>query len=129
MTQSLQLIGQIGSEYELEFAEIVRDYGDGRDDSVLVGHSEGQEFVTLIFNALTDRSGDTISDPEDSTTKTRMKYLIDFFTRRKVDGEAFNVTTTREQTLLVKFADRSLTAKNIGRKAYSVGIRFRQHRD
>lgn len=127
-TQTFQLIGQMGSAYELQFARIVHDFGDGYESAALVGNSSGQEFVTLKFNVLTDRAGDVLTDPEDSTSKTRAKYLIDFFTRRMVDGAAFNVTTTRGDTLLVTFAESTLSAEIINRKAYSTGLRFRQHR-
>lgn len=127
-TQTFQLPGQLTSEYELQFARIVHDFGDGYESAALVGNSSGQEFVTLVFNALTDRSGDVLTDPEDSTSKTKAKYLIDFFARRMVDGAAFNVTTTRGDTLLVTFAESTLNMKIIGRKAFSTGLRFRQHR-
>ena len=127
-TQTFQLIGQIGSEYELRVARIDHDFGDGYDSSTLVGNSAGQEFVTLVFNALTDRTGDQITDPEDSVSKTKTEYVKDFFLARMADGAAFNVTTTRGETLLVKFAEPSLTLRNISRKAFSTGIRFRQHR-
>lgn len=127
-TQTFQLIGQIGSEYELQVARIYHDFGDGYESSTLVGNAAGQEFVTLVFNVLTDRTGDVLTDPEDSVSKTKFEYLHDFFLARMADGAAFNVTTTRSETLLVTFADPSITARNIGRKAFSTGLRFKQHR-
>ena len=128
-TQTFQLIGQLGSEYEIAFARLDFDYGDGYEQSVIVGHSSGQEFVTLVFNVLSNRSAQNITDPEDSVSKTREKYLIDFFTRRQVDGAAFNVTTTRGDTLLVTFAEARLNLKRSYKQASgSVAIRFRQHR-
>lgn len=127
-TQTFQLIGQIGSEYELRVARIEHDFGDGYESSTLVGNSAGQEFVTLVFNALTDRSGDVLTDPEDSTSKTKLEYVHDFFLARMADGAAFNVTTTRGDTLLVTFGEPAIAAKTIGRKAFSMSFRFKQHR-
>ncbi|MGH7815784.1 MAG: hypothetical protein ACREOR_00185 [Candidatus Binatia bacterium] len=127
-TQTFVLIGQPSSEYELAFARLDFDFGDGYEQSVIVGHSSGQEFVTLVFNALSNRSAQNITDPEDSTAKTPEKYLIDFFTRRMVDGAAFNVTTTRGATLLVTFADSKLPIKRTGKNIGQINIRFRQHR-
>lgn len=69
MPETFQLIGQIGSEYEIRVARIDHDFGDGYDSSTLVGNSAGQEFVTLVFNALTDRTGDQITDPEDGAAR------------------------------------------------------------
>lgn len=128
MPETFQLIGQVGSDYELRVARLYHDFGDGYATTELVGNAAGEEFVTLVFNALTDRTGDQITDPEDSTAKTKFEYLKDFFLARMADGEAFNVTTTRGETLLVLFAEPGLSLRNISRKAFSTGIRFRQYR-
>lgn len=127
-TQTLQITGQLGSDYELAFARLDFDYGDGYEQSVIVGHSSGQEFVNLTFNGLSNRSAQNITDPEDSTSKTPEKYLIDFFTRRMVDGAAFNVTTTRGDTLLVTFADSRLSINRFSKQVGKVTVRLRQHR-
>lgn len=127
-TQTFQLIGQINSEYELAYARLDFDFGDGYEQSVIVGHSAGQEFVTLVFNVLSNRSAQNILDPEDATNKTPEKYLIDFFKNRMVDGAAFNVTTTRGDTLLVTFADSRLPITRISKQVGQISIRFRQHR-
>lgn len=127
-TQTFQLIGQPGSDYELAFARLEFNFGDGYEQAVIVGHSSGQEFATLTFNVISNRSAQNLTDPEDSTNKTPEKYLIDFFTRRMVDGEAFNVTTTRGDTLLVTFAQDTLPIKRIAKNAGQISIRFKQHR-
>lgn len=128
-TQTFQLIGQLGSDYELAFARLDFDFGDGYQQSVNVGHSDGQEFMTLVFNALSNRSANNITDPEDSTSKTPEEYVKDFFVRRMNDGEAFNVTTTRGDTLLVTFAESRLNLRRSHKQASGgVSIRFRQHR-
>ncbi len=127
-TQTLQITGQLNSDYELSFARLEFNFGDGYEQAAIVGHSSGQEFVTLNFNGLSNRSAQNLTDPEDSMAKTPEKYLIDFFKRRMVDGEAFNVTTTRGDTLLVTFADSTLPLKRFGKNVSSVAIRFKQHR-
>jgi hypothetical protein len=128
MAAAFLLIGQLSSEYELTFARLDFDYGDGYEQSVNVGHSSGQEFVTLTFNAISDRSAQNVTDPEDATAKTPEKYLIDYFKRRMDDGDYFNVTTTRGDTLSVTFADSKLNINRFGKQVGRVSIRFRQHR-
>lgn len=127
-TQTFQLIGQLESGYEINFARLDFDYGDGYMQSVNVGHSSGQEFVNLTFNAISNRAAQNITDPEDSTSKTPEKYLIDFFARRMNDGAAFNVTTIRGDTLLVTFADPRLNITRFSKQVGKVTIRFRQYR-
>lgn len=127
-TQTFQLIGQLGSDYELAFSRLNFDYGDGYEQSVIVGHSDGQEFINITFNVLSNRAASNITDPETSTIKTPEQYLIDFFKRRMADGEAFNVTTTRGATLLVTFADSKLNINRFGKQVGRVTVRCRQHR-
>lgn len=128
MPETLQITGQLGSDYELAYARLDFDYGDGYEQSVIVGHSSGQEFINITFNAISNRTAQNLIDPEDSVSKTPEKYLIDFFKRRMVDGEAFNVTTTRGDTLLVTFAQDQLQIKRFGKQVGLVTIRCRQHR-
>ncbi len=127
-TQTFQLIGQVGSDLMLSVARIVHDFGDGYESATVTGNSAGQEFVTLVFNTLSDRSAQNLTDPEDSVSKTPVEYLLDFFLARMADGAAFNVTTTRGATLLVTFAESEVNLRTISRKAFSTGLRFRQHR-
>lgn len=127
-TQTFALIGQIGSGGRLAVARLNFDYGDGYEQSVVVGHSSGQEFVNLTFNALSDRTAQNIVDAEDSVTRTPLEYAIAFFKRRMVDGAAFNVTTTRDDTLLVYFAEDEISYDTISKKAHRGGLRFRQAR-
>lgn len=125
---AFQLIGQIGSGYALDFARLEFDYGDGKIDSVLVGHSDGQEFMTIEFNALSNRSAQNITDTEDSNVKTPEKYLIDFVKRRAGDGAAFDVTTTRGDTLSVKLAEYRVEFQRIGKDVSKATIRVKQAR-
>src|SRR5689334_13978103 len=127
-TQTFQLIGQINSGGRRVVARLRWPFGDGFEMGALVGHSDGQEFVNIVFNALSDRTAQNITDLEDSTSKTPMQYLIDFFMRREVDGAAFNVTTTRNATLLVYLDEDELNWDIIGKKAFKTGLRFRQAR-
>lgn len=127
-TQTFQLIGQIGSTGRKAVARLRFDYGDGYEQGVIVGHADGQEFMTCTFNAISDRSANNITDPEDSTSKTPMEYLHDFFMRREVDGAAFNVTTTRGATLLVYLDEDSINWDVIAKNAHKITLRFRQAR-
>ena len=97
-------------------------------DQALVGNSAGQQFLRLTFS-LPDRATHVITDPEDSTSKTYARYLWEFWLRRKVDGEAFNVVHPRTGTnLLCVFAERRLTLHAVTRKCYTTGLRFKQYR-
>ena len=127
-TPSFQLIGQIASGGRLGFARLRWDFGDGYEWGALVGHSDGRESMTCVFNALSDRTADNITDAEDSTSKTPMEYLHDFFVRREQDGAAFNVTTTRGDTLLVYLDEDDLSWEVISKKAHKTGLKFRQAR-
>lgn len=127
-TQSFQLIAQVQSDLTFRVSRIVHDFGDGYQQAAVVGNSAGEEFVTLNFNTLSDRSAQNLIDPEDSVSKTPTKYLLDFFLARMLDGAAFNVTTTRGATLLVYFAESEINLRIISRKAFSTGLKFRQAR-
>lgn len=127
-TQTFQVPSQLQLEVAIEFAEIVRDYGDGYDDNVLVGHSDGQLFYRLVWNSLPDRTTHTVTD-EDAATVTWADYIWQFFINRKQDGEAFNITDPRSgSTVLVKFVERRLTYNMIHTSVFTTGILLRQHR-
>lgn len=125
---AFQLIGQIGSSYALDFARLEFDYGDGHQQSALVGHSDGQEFMTIEFNVLSNRSAQNITDAEDSTAKTPEKYVIDFVKRRAGDGASFTVTTTRGDTLSVRLAEYRVEFQRIGGNISKATLRVKQAR-
>jgi hypothetical protein len=127
-TPSFQLIGQIGSGYALDFARLNFNYGDGYMQSVLVGHADGQEFMTIEFNGLSNRTAQNLTDSEDSATKTPEKYLIDFVKRRAADGASFTVTTTRGDTLTVRLVDYRVEFVRIGKNVSKASIKVMQAR-
>ena len=128
MPETFQLIGQIGSGGSLSVARLRFRYGGGYEQSALVGHSSGDESVSLVFNALSDRTAQNLVDAEDSATRTPLEYAIAFFTRRMVDGAAFNVTTTRGDTLLVYLDEDTISYDYISKSVFKGGLRFRQAR-
>lgn len=130
MPQTLQVLGSYGMELDIEFAEIVRDFGDGYDDNVLVGNSSGEKFYRLVLEFLPDGTDQlSVVDPEDSLTKSYADYIWDFFVRRKQDGEAFNITDPRDgATVLVKFAESRLSYQFLTYKLFGSGLLLRQHR-
>lgn len=128
---TLQILGSYGFEPEIVFDEIVRDYGDGYDDTILVGHSQGVKFYKLNFEFLPDTTSElSVLDPEDSLTKSYARYLWDFFVRRKGDGAAFNITDPRDgSTVSVKFAEGRLSYTLFQYKIFSAaGVLLRQYR-
>ena len=127
---TLQILGNLGLDVGIRFAEIQRDFGDGHDRNELVGNSQGQLFYSLVFNVLPDRVTHTVTDPEDGdTVKSYANYLWDFFVRRKQDGLPFDITDPRTGlTVSVKFVDTELTYRLFSRKIYSTGLKLKQHR-
>jgi hypothetical protein len=128
MPETFQLIGQIGSSGRKAVARLRWNFGDGYEMGAVVGHQDGQEFVSILFNALSDRAAQNITDPEDMASKTPMEYALDFFLRREQDGEAFNVTTTRGATLLVYLDEDEISWDVISKNAHKTGLKFRQAR-
>lgn len=127
-TESFQLIGQLGSAGKKAVARLRWNFGDGYEYGAVVGHADGQEFVTLTFNALSDRSANNIVDPFDSVSKTPMEYLQDFFMRHEVSGAALNVTTTRGAALLVYLDEDEINWERFGKQVDKITLRFRQAR-
>lgn len=129
-TQTLQIIGSYGLELDLAVNEIVRDFGDGFDQTVFVGNTAGLRRYRLKYEFLPDSTSDlSVTDPEDSTVKSYARYLYDFFLRRKVDGAAFQITCPlKGDTVLVKFTDKVLTLQLFTYKLYSSGLALRQYR-
>lgn len=139
-TQTLKIFPSYGADIERTFDVIPRSFGDGYDNSVVVGNSTGLIFYRLRFDYL-HYSTDQLSvlDPEDSVTKNWPRYLWDFFARRIIDGEAFNIKydtdvynlvndTTTGTALLVKFVDTRISYNQFTFKLYSTGLTLRQWR-
>jgi len=129
-TQTLQILGSYGIDVEIEYAEIQRDFGDGYDANELVGNTAGELFYRLTYDYLPQTTVDFVLDPENANAVTSYAdYLWLFFTRRKVDGAAFNITDPKSgATVLVKFVDRRLSLKLINYKLFTSGLLLRQHR-
>jgi len=127
--QRLKILGQFDLECAIEFAELERDYGDGYDSTVRVGHSEGLKTYRLVYKALPQTQGQSILDDETMTQKKQADYLWDFFVKRKQDGEAFIIKDPRTETDIdVKFAERRLSYQMFALKLYSTGIALREWR-
>jgi hypothetical protein len=138
-TQSLLVPSSYGYSTTIEYDEVVHNYGSGYSTSSIVGHSEGVLYYTLRFDFLhyaTDQL--SLTDPEDLVLKSYPAYLLAFFKRRKIDGEAFNlkystdpfnlVDPTTGSSVLVKFIDRRLTLENVTFRLYTSGIQLKQYR-
>lgn len=138
-TQTLLIPSSYQYTTEIVFDVVDRSFGDGYDNSIVVGHSEGLLYYTLRYDFLhyaTDQL--SVTDPEDSTLKSWPSYLWAFFKRRIIDGEAFNlkysvdpfnlVDPATGSAVLVKFVDKRLSLENITFKLYSTGIVLRQYR-
>jgi hypothetical protein len=117
MPQTFLIKGQLTSGGRVAYSRLRWEFGEGYELGALVRHQDGREFVNYLFNALSDRPEHNITDPEDSTSKTRMHYALDFLKRREGDGAAFNVTTARGATLLVYLDEDEISWETITKRS------------
>ena len=127
--QTLQLNGDFGLDVEIEFSEIVQDYGGGFVDILRTGHTDGQNFYRLVYNVLPDSQGQHVTDPEDMVDKPKATYLWDFYVKRKQGDPFFYVKDPRTGLdVLVRFVDRRLSFNLFGVKLFSSRIFLAQVR-
>lgn len=126
----LQITGDFDLVEEIEFAEIVRNYGSGHDTVLRGGHSDGNLSFKLVYKTLSNSGGQQITDPRDSVAKAPARYLWETFVWAKQNNAALNVKSARTGSLvLVKFAERKLSYTLFAVRLFSTGIALKQYRD
>jgi phage-related protein len=128
--ERLEVIGSFGLSCVIGFDILEASFGDGYEDSALVGSSEGTRAWKLVFKVLPgvlDRStqGGTF------TIESRADYLWDFFVRRKAEGNSsFWITCPRDnQDYLAKFVEHTLSFDMFMIKLFSTGLSLQQRRE
>lgn len=128
--EQLELLGSFGLEEEISFDFLEADYGDGYEDSALIGSAAGLRAWRLKYNVL---PGTLDNAPEAGplSMQSRADYLWDFFCQRKAEGnKPFIITSLRDgQQYLVKFVEHKLTYTMFMVKLFSTGLSLRQRRD
>lgn len=128
-TQTLKLTGDFDLQVEIEFEEIVRNYGSGFDTTLTTGHSDGQLHFKLTYKVLSGSQGQKIHDDESGTDKAPADYVWDFFVARKKDKQPFYILNPRTGTnVLCKFSERRLSFTLFAIKLFSTGISLHQFR-
>ncbi len=128
-TYELQITGDFDLQEEIEFAEIVRNYGSGHDTVLRGGHSEGNLSFKLVYKVLSNSGGQAIVDPRDSVAKPPARYLWETFVWAKQNNAALNVKDPRTGNLvLCKFAERKLSYTLFAVRLFSSGISLKQYR-
>ena len=132
--EHLDYIGAFGLDVEIEFAILELDYGDGYDDSSLVGSTQGTRSWRLVFKVLPatfDGAIPVAPEIDSRMLQSRADYLWDFFCRHKARGNAsFSLTCPKdEKKYLGKFVEHKLTYTLFMTKLFSSGVLIRQRRE
>lgn len=129
-TQTLKWVGNFSLEITQRFTEIRRNHHDGYDTDKTVGSNVGLLEFSLTFSSLPQSAAPAILDDETTTNMSRADYVWTFFTKRKVDGEAFNILDPRTETnVLVRFVDQEISFDLFMERMASTGLRLKQVRN
>ena len=128
--EHLQEIGSFGLTCDIEFSILEIDYGDGYDDSALIGSSLGTRSWRFLYKVLPG----TMDSPVQvgaATLQSRADYIWDFFCRRKAEGNgSFTLTCPRDgKRYLAKFVDHKLSYEMFMTKLFSSGLSIKQRRE
>jgi phage-related protein len=122
-------IGNFGLVEEIEFQVLEAEYGDGYDDSALVGSSEGTRSWKLSYKVLPGSIGNVQGGV--FSAQSRADWLWDFFVRHKAAGnKSFIINSPRDgRDYLAKFAEHKLSYEIFMTRLYSTGIQLKQRRE
>jgi len=132
--ERLKYIGSYGLDCQIEFDILEVDFGDGYDDSSLVGSSEGTRSWMLVFKVLPLTLDGAIEVPSQidlNMMQSRADYLWGFFCRRKAEGNSsFILKCPKDNKLyLVKFIDHRLTYNHFMSRLFSSSLGIMQRRE
>ena len=122
-------IGDFGLTEDIDFRILEFSFGDGYEDSALVGSSEGTLSWKLTFKVLPAILGEQRSGP--LSAESRADYLWNFFCDRMSAGnESFKFFSPRNGKLyLAAFADTKLSYEMFMTKLYTSGVSLKQRRE
>jgi hypothetical protein len=128
--EELKEIGSFGLTCDIAFSILEIDYGDGHDDSSLVGSSLGTRSWKLVYKTLPGTM-DSPVQVTDALLESRADYLWNFFCRRKAEGNSsFILTCPRDgKRYLAKFVEHKLSYEMFATKLFSSGLSIQQRRE
>src|ERR1051325_1913681 len=121
--ERLETIGSFGLTCAIGFDILEASFGDGYEDSALVGSSEGTRSWKLVYKVLPGTLDESAQGGTFSL-QSRADYLWEFFCLRKSEGNAsFWITCPRDgQDYLAKFVEHTLSYEMFMVKLYSTGL-------
>jgi len=122
-------IGSYGLSEQVEFRVLEFSFGDGYEDSALVGSTEGTLSWKLTFNVLPGALGQERCGP--LSVESRADYLWNFFCDRMAAGnETFKFISPRNGRMyLAAFAETKLSYEMFAARLFSSGISLKQRRE
>jgi hypothetical protein len=127
--ETLLEIGSFGLTEEIEFRVLEFGYGDGYEDGVLIGSTEGTLAWKLVFKVLPGFIGQAQGGV--FSAESRADYLWDFFCRRMAEGNgSFKLISPRSgQMYLAAFAETKLSYELFMTKLFTSGVTLKQRRE
>jgi phage-related protein len=127
--ETLLEIGSFGLTEEIEFRVLEFQYGDGYEDSVLIGSTEGTLAWKLTFNTLPGFIGQAQGGVFSAQSKA--DYIWDFYCRHMAAGnKSFKIVSPRSGNMyLAAFAETKLSFQLMLTKLYTTGITLKQRRE
>jgi hypothetical protein len=128
--ETLKEIGNYGLSEGISFTILEIDYGEGYDDSALIGSDQGTRNWRLVFKSLLG----TLDYPvqlNSGDLQSRADYIWDFFCRHKAAGnKSFRMVSPRDgKVYLAKFLEHTLTYEMFAIKLFSTGLVIQQRRE
>lgn len=121
----LETRGNYGCAEEISHAILRADYGDGYDQSALIGPRTGLKSWRLKFNVLAQTEDDVVSVGDSSEAD----YLWDFYCRKQATGEPFVIESLRNgQYYLARFTDEKLSFELFALRLFTTGVSLQQVR-
>ena len=122
-------IGSYGLSEQVEFRVLEFSFGDGYEDSALVGSTEGILSWKLVMKVLPGVLGQERGGP--LSVESRADYLWNFFCDRMAAGnETFKFVSPRNGRMyLAAFAETKLSYEMFAARLFSSGISLKQRKE
>jgi hypothetical protein len=127
--QLLLDVGSFGFTEAISFRVLEFSYGDGYEDSALIGSTDGTRSWKLTYKVLPGFKGQAQGGV--FSAQSRADYLWNFFCDRMAAGnESFKFISPKDGKLyLAAFAETTLSYELFMTKLYTTGISLKQRRE
>jgi hypothetical protein len=127
--QILLDVGSFGFTEAISFRVLEFSYGDGYEDSALIGSTDGTRSWKLTYKVLPGFRGQTQGGV--FSAQSRADYLWNFFCDRMAAGnESFKFISPKDGRLyLAAFAETTLSYELFMTKLFTTGISVKQRRE